>query len=261
MNPEGADIVEYFYNVNPQLEITISTNGAARNKDFWIALGQTKAKVSFCLDGLMDTHHLYRQNTVWKTVINNAKSFIESGGHAVWKMIKFKHNVHQIEECKNLSIDFGFKEFQLVESTRVDAPVFDSKGNLLHLLGDYNGETSFPLLFHKKQTDLILLEDITVERKEKKTVRCEAKKNKEIYITSKGEVYPCCYTGFYPKTYGHGQYHQAANAQLVPHINKNNALEYALSECIEWFNEIELAWDKKTYNNGRLVICDDNCGN
>ena len=260
MNPEGCQIVEYFYSANPDLEITISTNGGARNKNFWTALGHTKAQVSFCIDGLADTHHLYRQNTVWQTVINNAKSFITAGGYAVWKIIKFKHNVDQIEQCKNLSTELGFKEFQLVESVRVDAPVYDSKGNLSHILGDYQGETSFPVLFHKKRTDLILLEDITPGRKEKKKVNCETKKNKEIYITSTGEVYPCCYTGFYPRTYGHGQYHQAANAQLVPYIKKNNALNYTLSECIAWFGEIELAWNKKNYSNGRLVICDDNCG-
>lgn len=168
MNPEGHTIVEHFYSVNPDLTITISTNGGARNKDFWAALGKTKAKVAFCLDGLQDTHHLYRQNTVWQTVITNAKLFIESGGYAIWKFIKFKHNAHQLGECKNLSTKLGFKEFNVIESTRVDAPVYDSQGNLSHILGNYKGETSFPLLFHKKRTDLILLEDIIPGRKEKK---------------------------------------------------------------------------------------------
>lgn len=261
MNPEGHHIVKYFYSINPDLEINISTNGSARNREFWETLGGTPAKILFCLDGLEDTHHLYRKNTVYTTVINNAKSFIAAGGYAIWKLIKFKHNINQIEDCKQLSVDLGFQEFEIVESDRVDAPVYDNQGNLSYILGDYKGETSFPLLFHKKRTDSILLEDIVSGRKEKSKIQCQAKQNQEIYITSTGEVYPCCYTGFYPRTYGHGQYHQAANAQLVPHIDKNNALAHSLSECIEWFNGVEQAWNKKTYSDGRLVICDDNCGN
>jgi MoaA/NifB/PqqE/SkfB family radical SAM enzyme len=260
MNPDGLAIVKYFFEHNHTLDVTISTNGSARDKQFWTALGQTNATVLFCIDGLEDTHHLYRQNTVWKTILKNAKTFIQAGGRAVWKFIKFKHNKHQIDECKNLSAKLGFHRFELVESTRVDAPVFDKQGNLSHILGDYRGETNFEILFYKKRTDLVLLEDIIPDRKEKKQIRCGAQEDKEIYITSTGEVYPCCFTGFYPKTFGHGQYHQAANAQLKEFIKKNNALEYDLTECIKWFQSIQSSWDTKSFKEGRLVICNDNCG-
>jgi sulfatase maturation enzyme AslB (radical SAM superfamily) len=260
MNPEGHNIIEYFFSQNPLLEITISTNGSARGKKFWQSLGKTKAKILFCLDGLEDTHHLYRQNTVWKTILKNAKIFIESGGHAIWKFIKFKHNFHQIEECKKLSQELGFKDFEIIESTRTDAPVYDKNGNLSHVLGNYDQETDFQVLFYKKRTDLILLEDILTGRKEKTQIRCETKTKQQIYISATGEVYPCCYTGFYPKTYGHGQYHQAANAQIKSFISKNNARVYSIEQCINWFDNFEHAWNKKTYDQGRLVICDDNCG-
>lgn len=260
MNPDGHKIIKYFFQQNPNLDIVISTNGSARNSKFWSTLGQTKAIVAFCIEGLEDTHHLYRQNTVWKTILKNAKTFIQAGGQAVWKFIKFKHNQHQIEDCKKLSVELGFRSFALIESTRVDAPVFDKHGNLSHILGDYHGETDFKVLFYKKRTDLILLEDIITDKKEKKKISCGTKNKKEIYITSTGEVYPCCFTGFYPKTYGHGQYHQAANAQLSDFIKNNNALEHSLINCIEWFNSVETSWSKTSYEKGRLVICDDNCG-
>jgi MoaA/NifB/PqqE/SkfB family radical SAM enzyme len=113
MNPEGADIVEYFSGNNPNLSITISTNGSARSKEFWQRLATARAKVEFCLDGLEDTHHLYRQNTSWNTVIKNAKIFIDAGGDAAWKFIKFKHNLHQIDDCRNLSTQLVFKKFIL----------------------------------------------------------------------------------------------------------------------------------------------------
>jgi MoaA/NifB/PqqE/SkfB family radical SAM enzyme len=260
MNPEGPDVVDYFFNVNPKLDITISTNGGARDTKFWTQLAQTSATVLFCLDGLEDTHHLYRQNTVWATVIRNAKTFIAAGGHAVWKMIEFDHNHHQIDDCRELSRQLGFAKFELLNDGRNTAPVFDRDGKLTHVLGNYIGEKSFEVLYHKKITDQILLEDITVNRTPAKCISCETKNLKSIYIAANGDVSPCCYTGFYPKTYGHGQYHQAANAQLVPLITKNNALEYTLSECIEWFKSVENAWKIDSYQQGRLVICDDVCG-
>lgn len=260
MNPEAPDIVDYFLTKNPKLDIIISTNGGARDREFWSRLAHIGATVLFCLDGLSDTHHLYRQNTVWDTVIRNAQTFIASGGNAVWKMISFDHNLHQIDSCRKLSQQLGFKDFQLIDDGRNVAPVFDRKGNLTHVLGNYTGEKDFKILFHKKTTDQILLEDIVPGRTPSQSVMCKAKRLGSIYISAAGDVSPCCWTGFYPKTYGAGQYHQAANSQLTPLIVKNNALEYPLEQCIEWFNAVENSWKIKDYAQGRLVICDDVCG-
>lgn len=260
MNSEGPDIVDYFFSINPKLNISISTNGGARDTKFWTQLAQTSAKVLFCLDGLEDTHHLYRQNTVWATVIRNAQTFISAGGNAVWKFIQFDHNQHQIDACQELSKQLGFLNFEVVNDGRNTAPVFNNQGELTHVLGNYVGEKSFKVLFHKKTTDQILLEDITVNRTPAKSVSCQTKKLKSIYISATGDVSPCCFTGFYPKTYGAGQYHEAANAQLIPMITKNNALKYPLVECLEWFKSVEDAWKIDNYIQGRLVICDDVCG-
>ena len=261
MNPEGQDVIKYFRNSNPKLDIRINTNGGARKEDFWKSLADSNATVSFALDGLEDTHSLYRQDTVWKTVIKNAKTFINVGGNADWQFIVFDHNQHQIDKCKTLSEQLGFASFTTIDAGRDTAPVFDKKGNLSHILGTYSGETNFKNLITSKRNDDILLEDIALDRKECSRVDCETKKLKSIYITANGEVYPCCYTGFYPKTYGKGQYHQAANAQLIPLITENNALVYPLEHCIKWFDNVEKSWSKNTYQNGRIIICDDNCGN
>ena len=260
MNPDGPAIVEYFFSHNAELEVTISTNGGARNKDFWTRLARTSAKVLFCLDGLEDTHHLYRQNTQWSTVIKNAKEFIGAGGYAVWSMIPFDHNRHQIDACKKTSRELGFKEFELKNDGRDTAPVFDHRGNLIHVLGDYRGQTDFNILFQQKISDEVLLEDIVQDRVPNSCVNCETVALKSIYIAATGDVSPCCFTGFYPRTYGHGQYHQAANAQLVPLMTKNNALEHSLQECVEWFKLVENSWKFETYQQGHLIICDDNCG-
>lgn len=260
MNPDGEKIVRYFRNANPDLDIAINTNGGARNQDFWKSLADSNATVIFAIDGLEDTHSLYRQDTVWKTVIKNATTFMENGGHAYWQFIEFDHNRHQINECKKLSKELGFAKFWLVKDGRTNGPVFDKKGKLLHVMGNYTGSTDFNDLIYSKQNDDILLEDITLGRKECSGVICETKKLKTIYIAANGDVYPCCFTGLYPQTYGKGQFHQAANSQLIPLIKENNALVYPLEQCIKWFNSIEESWKENSYRNGRLIVCDNNCG-
>lgn len=260
MNPAGPAIVEYFKEVNPALHIMISTNGSARSPDFWQQLASTGAEVQFCLDGLEDTHHLYRQNTSWSTIIKNAEIFIKAGGNAVWKFIKFDHNQHQIDECNKLSKKLKFNNFIIINDGRNTGPVFNKDGNLTHVLGNYTGEKSFEILFHKKKTDTILLEDIITDKIPSDTITCQAQTQKFIYISANGDVSPCPWTGFYPKTYGAGLYHEAANRQIAQLISKNNALKYPLETCIEWFSNISTCWSYKTYESGRIVICDDRCG-
>jgi MoaA/NifB/PqqE/SkfB family radical SAM enzyme len=259
MNPEGADIVEYFRSHSDILTIEVQTNGSARNAEFWQRLAKAKTKVVFALDGLEDLHHLHRQNTVWSTVIKNAKIFISAGGTAIWKFIKFDHNEHQIESCKKLSTDLGFARFEVVMHGRDTGPVYNKNGEHTHTLGKYQGNTDFKELLFRKKNDLILLEDL--EKKPiKDKVTCQAYLRKSIYIAANGDVSPCCWTGFYPKTYGRGEYHQPVNQQLAAIFSKNNALEYNLPQCIAWFTSIQQSWKQKSYESGRLVICDDVCG-
>jgi len=47
---------------------------------------------------------------------------------------------------------------------------------------------------------------------------------------------------------------------MRPLISRNNALEYTMAECIEWFDQVEQTWDKPTYAEGRLVACNNMCG-
>lgn len=260
MNPESTEIISYFREHNPNLRIEVSTNGSARNKEFWQSLASLNVHVSFCLDGLEDTHHLYRQNTSWATIIKNAKIFITAGGKATWKFVKFNHNIHQIDACKQMSKDLKFYNFNLVDHGRNLGPVFNKHGDYSHTIGKYNGLTEFSVLFHKKKTDEVLLKDITNVRTPKKTISCWSKHMRSIYIAANGDVSPCCWTGFFPRTYGHGEYLQAVNSQIAPLITKHNALNFPLVDCIKWFTEIENSWDICSYNQGRLVACDDNCG-
>lgn len=258
MNPDSADIVEYFMHINPNLETYISTNGGARNKEFWTRLGRLGVEVWFCIDGLKDTNHLYRQNVVWNTVIENAKTFIEAGGTATWKMIEFDFNQHQQHQAQKLAAELGFKKFQITREGRQHSPVFDKDGNLVHVIG-HPTNTDFQKIFWSRRNDQVLVEDV-VENKSVSSIDCFSVRKSSIYVSSTGDVYPCCYTGFQPNTYGHGNYMQAVNAQLKKIILENNALIYGLEHSIKWFGSVQKSWDDQDFNSTRLLICQDKCG-
>jgi MoaA/NifB/PqqE/SkfB family radical SAM enzyme len=265
MNPESLDIVKFFHANNQDLKIRISSNSSARNKDFWRGLGQIKnVEVEFCLDGLEDTHHLYRQSTSWTTIIQNAKTFIAAGGHAIWKFIVFDHNKHQINRCEQLSKELGFRQFDLWDHGRNTGPVFDKHGKYTHALGNYNehhmyrGETDFKKIKEIFHGTMSMSQLAYTEFQPKTDVSCQAKNNQAIYISSIGDVFPCCWLGFPTNT--HGKNIDSADMQVEKMATKNNVLQSPLKECIQWFTEVEKSWKINSYRNGRLVLCDKYCG-
>jgi len=264
---DGLEIVKYFVESNPEIKISISTNASAK-PNIWSELGRmTGVSVGFDIDGLEDTHSLYRRNTNWNLVIDNAKKFIAAGGTAVWRMISFSHNQHQIELCRQMSKELGFSRFDLLDDGRDSGPVYDRAGDYLYKLGDDPNFKSieYPLRIEKwhswsengSQPKHRLEQYKTIPIKQ--TVDCYSTKNKEIYVTATGEVYPCCWLGFYPKQeYQHTW--QQDNMFLKDMVVNNNALDTSIEESIQWFNAVERSWNKKAYTEGRLFKCDEYCG-
>lgn len=257
-NNATPDIVEWMIEQNPGLHVVISTNGSAQTSQFWQRLGKAGIVVEFDIDGLEDTHHLYRQDTSYTTILSNAKTFISAGGEATGKFIDLGYNTHQFSSLRNKLLEIGFVSFKKIDNPREDFSSYDKKGNLVFKLNRVE-PTIFEELEFRRNNDLIL-EDITQDKQVKSCVNCEVKSNREIYISSVGDVYPCCYLGFEPKTYGKGKYHQAANSQFNSWLDRNNAVKYSIHECVNWFNQVEASWNKQSYEEGRLVICDDVCG-
>jgi len=120
---EFVDIYEYIREINPGISLACNTNGSLRNKDWWYRLGKVIGGnrgdyCTFSLDGLEDTNHLYRRNTNWKKIMENAEAFISAGGIAHWDYIVFEHNEHQVDEAKELAKSMGFKNFNVKRTTR-----------------------------------------------------------------------------------------------------------------------------------------------
>ena len=253
MNPETPDIVEYFLSINSDLIIDISTNGGARDKTFWERLAKLKCTIVFCIDGTdNDTHSIYRRNTRFDTVIKNANIFINAGGTACWKFIEFQHNQHQVQQAQQLAADMGFDDFFTVPNSHGNGPILDKNKNIVYNL-ETEHEINFPvdLLFY--------VGDLTNYQYPPMTeITCEVQQDKSIYVNSLGEVYPCCYLGFNPRTF-RSPATAYENSQIQKILKPNNAIQNDFENCLNWFSSVEESWNKN-WSDGRLVKCNQQCG-
>lgn len=261
MNMEAVDILTYFRQHNKNLSIFISTNGGARNAEFWQQLAKLDVVVEFCIDGLEDTHHLYRQNTLFSTVIKNAKTFIEASGRARWKFIEFDHNQHQIDQARQLAETLGFIEFRSMNTGRNTGWVFNDRNELTHVIGKPE-VVEFDWVWQRRTSGQASV-DYYAKKPLNAEIFCDVLPKKSVYVTSTGDVYPCCFVGHFPRTYGHGQsYHAATNQQIREILGNfnNNALTNSFENCISWFNKIQNTWKESSFGAGRLLVCHNTCG-
>jgi MoaA/NifB/PqqE/SkfB family radical SAM enzyme len=195
-----------FHNVN---KLVFTTNGGIRNTEYFKSLAAfTNLEIIFSIDGLIDTNHLYRQNTSFTKIIDNAKAYINAGGKAIWKFIVFKHNEHQIDEAKNLANDIGFIEFKIEYTDRSwyhgnKWPVYNNNV--------YQFDLEPATLINQKfdlESDLTNLSNNLKElylkyNANKSKIVCPAAQEKRIYIEHLGHVIPCCMLSldFWKKNY------------------------------------------------------------
>lgn len=121
LHPQFDKLIDYITS-NSETRILLFTNGSTKNKKWWVDLaGKLKKEdtVFFALDGLKDTHKLYRTSD-FKEVFENMKAFSDAGGTASWQCILFQHNQHQIEEIKQLAKGIRVT-LDLKESTHYNA--------------------------------------------------------------------------------------------------------------------------------------------
>lgn len=240
---EFVDIYEYVREIKPDISLACNTNGSLRTPAWWARLGATMRHdqnagnyCTFSLDGLEDTNHLYRRNTNWKKIMENAKAFIDAGGSAHWDFIVFEHNEHQVEEARELARSMGFRNFNVKRTTRwakynkagVGYYPVNWKGKHLYDLKQPNEEKfrhnfEESTYFTQSKYQSVTLDDFkrmtgvkTVDHKFVKgkwekvpladlTIACRAVKNarehqpfNEIFISADGHLSPCCFLGSEP---------------------------------------------------------------
>ncbi len=129
MAKDLLEICKYIDSVS-NAAVRVHTNGGMRTPMWWKELGELFASrnyektnywtVTFSIDGLEDTNHLYRRNVKWDKVMENAAAFISGGGFAIWDYLIFRHNEHQLTEATELAKKMGFRELVPKKALGVD---------------------------------------------------------------------------------------------------------------------------------------------
>ena len=167
--------------VDKNLSIRIHTNGSLKTVQWWANLASKLVLVNhtviFGLDGLEDTHSIYRQGTNFNKIIDNARSFIDNGGNAEWQFLLFKHNVHQVKDCMRLSQKIGFKKFTAKKSIRIPKPVKHFQTGEIYEI-EPDGKFSE---VHNKNEKVLTASD------------CMHLSYPSIYLNADGSLTPCCY--------------------------------------------------------------------
>ena len=265
LNADLIDMCEYSGKINPELNLRIHTNGGARNTEWWRKLARALPKnhrVIFGIDGLEDTHHLYRIGTTYASVIKNATAFIEEGGNAEWVFIKFKHNEHQVEEAQSRAKASGFVGFNVKNSTRfVGSPqyeVHDKDEKVIYFLEP-------PSDNKVKFVDVDTVNKVEAWTKES-VIKCKVQNSKEVYIDAHMNLYPCCFLASSPYYYTDPtsiinsvrEKISDQHDELVKDLGSLNALERSIQGIVDseaWQTTWAVYWEQK-----RLITCARICG-
>lgn len=105
--PDLIPLIKRFRN---RVSYIITTNGSKQNKKFWNELAQVlteKDIVTFSIDGLESTNHLYRKNSDWNSIMQGMDIMLSSPAKVHWKTIVFQFNHTQLKEIKSFAESKG----------------------------------------------------------------------------------------------------------------------------------------------------------
>lgn len=287
--------------LNPKLKLMIETNGGLHSTEWWTEFaGIVKEHFSkdsiiiFAIDGTdNDTHQLYRRGIDYNKVIANATAAISVGINAVWSMISFAHNEHQLKQAKELSQTLGFKQFKIRRSrlrsstTPIVAPLsndFQKNKNISNVGVEYS---TYMTQFFKKEDSNVVHDKFYFDGKvldpyfDETDIVCEWLDTKKINVDYTSRVWQCCYfSTFYHAPINFNQLDQAKDVDVslrtrefenLDHYEKqyedewNFCTTHTLSEILNhkfFTNDLIESFEKKMDDTEfpRIYRCAKHCG-
>ena len=257
----------------------INTNGSMQKTAWWTKLGAIKKlKVTFALDGLEDTHSIYRINTSFNKILANAKAYMDNGGKAIWMFIVFEHNQHQVEEARVMSEKLGFHRFIVKLSSR-ELKMADHKlangitgaidlTTITGAVGNYRETKTSPVKQATINGPTVKKYQNTAKMIGKRDVpiSCYAINDHKMFIGPDERLVPCCGTAsdvhrqIYKKDGVRGRkYGDSFYMFLTEYDVKYDLRKYSTLECLNSYNDnleiLELYWDKRG-----IRPCNERCG-
>ena len=291
MNPHIADILEYIYDVDKHMKISISTNGSMRDEVWWFNLGLLdfdKFEIIFAIDGVdQEMHERYRANTKLQKVLDNMKSFVRGGGTAESFTVLFKHNQNYLEEICNLAKSYGATKHDWVESIRFKrSSIFEyiEKGEhkVLEQVVPKAQSAGARAVVDKSDSSNEVIEykgkkhegqedrgrRIVIDHRTKfdtfDTVQCGWLDRSMMNVDSQGYLWPCCfwtsrqYKRDWEKHIDQDYYPGEAGKYVLKNTSKMNMEYHTFEEILqnEWYADIlPNSWDTTP-----CMVCVRACG-
>lgn len=214
------EIISWFKTLDPTKQIVIITNGSYKSADWWEYLGKVLNEydeIHWSLDGWdQSSNQTYRINSNWNSITQGIEAFksVNSSTYLVWAAIAFRFNQSQIMYMQTQANTQGFDSFQLTKSTKFGSKYPSAYGTEDSL------EPTDPVLVasaHRFERVVIPLSSKTrpgAELKIEFLKRATQLGNysgicligsKGVFLNSRGEFYPCCWTA---NRYSHNQHWQ-----------------------------------------------------
>jgi len=195
--PDLLRIVVYLKSIKPNIVLGANTNGSLKTRIWFKELGHLLNGpldyLVFSIDGLEDTNHIYRKNTNWSKIMENAEAYISTGASAHWDMLVFHHNRHQVESAKQMAKQMGFTWFRSKSTDRWDTYPITESLEPAEIYQKPNYQTTNPI--------------------------CEKNRDSSMFIDYTGKVWPCCHMAeAYLNTIGqelHSDIKQFSNTELM----------------------------------------------
>lgn len=206
---ELVDIILWFKDLNPSMQIVIITNGSYKPVHWWEHLAKTlndHDEVHWSLDGWdQQSNEQYRVWSDWISIMHGLEAFkkVNNSTYLVWAAIAFRFNQHQIEHMKAQAKTLGFDCFQLTKSTKFGSKYPSAYGDRDSL------EPTDPALVASAHRFERVITPLSSKTRPGSELKIEFQKratqlgnysgicligNKGVFLNSQGEFYPCCWT-------------------------------------------------------------------
>lgn len=252
----------YDYSLGVAKHIRIATNGSLRTPDWWESLAKksgNKISVIFSVDGLEDTNPLYRVGSKFSKIIENAKAFINAGGHAEWAFIEFQHNYHQIETARALALDMGFKKFTVKYTARfADREQKELENKKGVIIKDIASNPNI-----KDKESIIKKYTSFEEYVEKTEITCKYQNDKTLFVDMCMNLWPCCWLGAPP--YFHKPTNQSSSFEHLYNLygkdfNNLRTHKWKVLEHEFFQDYLDKSWNDPTDKFKRIFTCGRTCG-
>lgn len=209
------DIVAWFKQRDPTVNINIVTNGSYKKLEWWRELGSVLNEydqIHFSFDGWdQSSNELYRVNCDWESAVEGAQA-LRSTTQAtmIWDAIAFRFNEDRIDYMRSLAEQWNFDTFQLTLSTKFGSKythyLTDGSDPLepssKYVSSSHRFERKIDYISGRKpDTSLALKENIKYYRsvkenwKDRPIIPLCLIGTKGMFINSQGYLLPCCWLG------------------------------------------------------------------